>query len=98
MTGTPAAAPAAPRRRRGLFYGWYMIAGMMGIHWYVSASFVYGFGVLFVPILETFGWSRSIGSLTALFMQPVGGAVGAAHRRLRRPPRRAGRPQSAAWS
>ena len=53
-----------------------MIGGMMGIHWYVSASFVYGFGVLFVPILETFGWSRSVGSLTALFMQPVGGAVG----------------------
>ena len=74
-TATAAAAAAAPRRR-GLFYGWYMIGGMMGIHWYVSASFVYGFGVLFVPILETFGWSRSVGSLTALFMQPVGGAVG----------------------
>ena len=79
VNGAPAstaAAAAAPPRRRGLFYGWYMIAGMMGIHWYVSASFVYGFGVLFVPILETFGWSRSVGSLTALFMQPVGGAVG----------------------
>lgn len=74
--GPSGVAAAPPRRRRGLFYGWYMIAGMMGIHWYVSASFVYGFGVLFVPILETFGWSRSIGSLTALFMQPVGGAVG----------------------
>ncbi len=73
---TAAVAAAEPQRRRGLFYGWYMIAGMMGIHWYVSASFVYGFGVLFVPILETFGWSRSVGSLTALFMQPVGGAVG----------------------
>lgn len=79
VAAVPLVAPVAaapPRGRRGLFYGWYMIAGMMGIHWYVSASFVYGFGVLFVPILETFGWSRSIGSLTALFMQPVGGAVG----------------------
>ena len=50
----------------------------MGIHWYLSAAFVYGYGVLFVPILDTFGWSRTVGSLTALFMQPVGGAVGPA--------------------
>ena len=63
-------------RRRGLFYGWYMIGAMMGIHWYFSWAFVYGFGVFFVPILDAFGWSRGVGSLTALFMQPVGGAVG----------------------
>ena len=69
-------APEVGERRPRVFYGWYMLAGMMGIHWYVSAAFVYGFGVLFVPILDTFGWSRGVGSLTALFMQPVGGAVG----------------------
>ncbi len=69
-------APAPAGRRPRVFYGWYMLAGMMGIHWYFSAAFVYGFGVLFVPILDTFGWSRGVGSLTALFMQPVGGAVG----------------------
>ena len=71
-------ATAGRRKRPRVFYGWYMIGGMMGIHWYLSAAFVYGYGVLFVPILDTFGWSRTVGSLTALFMQPVGGAVGPA--------------------
>lgn len=75
VDATPADADAAGRRPR-VFYGWYMLGAMMGIHWYVSVAFVYGFGVLFVPILETFGWSRAVGSLTALFFQPVGGAVG----------------------
>ena len=69
-------APAPAGRRPRLFYGWYMVGAMMGIHWYLSAAFIYGFGVLFVPILDTFGWSRGVGSLTALFMQPVGGAIG----------------------
>ena len=70
------ARPGESARQPRLFYGWYMIGAMVGIHWYFSAAFVYGFGVLFVPILDTFGWSRGVGSLTALFMQPVGGAVG----------------------
>lgn len=74
---TPAAvSEAAPRRRPRIFYGYYMLASMMGIHWYMSAAFVYGFGVLFVPILDTFGWSRGVGSLAASFRQPVGGAMG----------------------
>ena len=68
-TGEP---PGRPR----IFYGWYMLGSMMGIHWYMSASFVYGFGALFVPILDTFGWSRGVGSLAASFRQPVGGAMG----------------------
>lgn len=73
----PAEVTDAPDRKRPrFFYGYYMLASMMGIHWYMSAAFVYGFGVLFVPILETFGWSRGVGSLAASFRQPVGGAMG----------------------
>ena len=74
---TPSAVAAASARKRPrIFYGYYMLASMMGIHWYMSAAFVYGFGVLFVPILETFGWSRGLGSFAASFRQPVGGAMG----------------------
>ena len=77
---TPTAATAATgapgHRRPRVFYGYYMLGSLMGIHWYMSAAFVYGFGALFVPILETFGWSRGIGSLAASFRQPVGGAMG----------------------
>ena len=70
-----AGAPGGAKRPR-IFYGYYMLGSMMGIHWYMSAAFVYGFGALFVPILETFGWSRGLGSLAASFRQPVGGAMG----------------------
>ena len=78
LAGVPpsAVAAASARRRPRVFYGYYMLASMMGIHWYMSAAFVYGFGVLFVPILETFGWSRGLGSFAASFRQPVGGAMG----------------------
>jgi MFS family permease len=73
--GVELAEPAASNRPR-IFYGYYMLGSMMGIHWYMSAAFVYGFGALFVPILDTFGWSRGVGSLAASFRQPVGGAMG----------------------
>lgn len=69
-------AEQATSGRPRIFYGYYMLGSMMGIHWYMSAAFVYGFGALFVPILDTFGWSRGVGSLAASFRQPVGGAMG----------------------
>ena len=76
-SSAPSGGATAPARRRPrVFYGYWMLGSMMGIHWYMSAAFVYGFGALFVPILDTFGWSRGVGSLAASFRQPVGGAMG----------------------
>jgi len=46
--------------RGGIFYGWFVLVGVMLIIFVVGGSFVNSFGVLLPIVCEEFGWSRAI--------------------------------------
>ena len=46
--------------RPRIFCGWYMVAAGMGIHLWISVSWVYAKQVFFTPISMYFGWSRAL--------------------------------------
>ncbi|SVE47806.1 uncharacterized protein METZ01_LOCUS500660, partial [marine metagenome] len=45
-----------PLRKKGVFYGWYIVAASVAINFYLSIVFFQGFQVFFLPILQEFGW------------------------------------------
>lgn len=65
---------------KGLFYGWYVVAGGWGVHVVVASTYVLGMGVLFNPIRDELGWTATATALAfslrqfeAGFMSPVVG-------------------------
>jgi len=46
------------KKRRPIFYGWYMVAASIAANTIFSAAYFQGFGVLIIPIERTFGWDR----------------------------------------
>jgi nitrate/nitrite transporter NarK len=46
------------KKRRKIFYGWYMVAASIAVNTIFSAAYFQGFGVLIIPIERTFGWER----------------------------------------
>ena len=66
----------ATGRRHDIFYGYYVVGAIMGIHWYLSATFVYGFQALFLPIVNDFGWSRGVASIAASLRNVENGMSG----------------------
>jgi sugar phosphate permease len=46
-------------QRRGIFFGWYIVAGSVLNNSLTSAAYFQGFQAFFLPILATFGWSRT---------------------------------------
>ena len=51
---------AAPRRRRGMFYGWWIvIAGGLGMSITAGINF-HGFSNFIIPLTNEFGWSRTL--------------------------------------
>jgi nitrate/nitrite transporter NarK len=46
------------KKRRQIFYGWYMVAASIVTNTIFSAAYFQGFGVLIIPIERTFGWDR----------------------------------------
>ena len=59
-----------------MFYGYYVVGAIMGIHWYLSTTFVYGFQALFLPIVNDFGWSRGVASIAASIRNVENGVAG----------------------
>ncbi|MBM2827200.1 MAG: hypothetical protein HW403_1264 [Dehalococcoidia bacterium] len=49
---------ARPRPR--IFYGWYIVAACIAMNFYLSLTFFQGFQAFFLPILNEFGWSRTL--------------------------------------
>ncbi|MDP2945831.1 MAG: MFS transporter, partial [bacterium] len=43
-----------------LFYGWWVVIACAIVHLYSAATFFYGFGALFNPIVEEFAWSYAL--------------------------------------
>jgi MFS family permease len=49
----------APAKRRGIFYGWWVVASAALVQCVNSAVYFYGMPVFFPPLIEEFGWSRT---------------------------------------
>jgi MFS family permease len=53
---------AGSREKKGIFYGWYIVAASFLILFFNSGA-MYSFGVVFKPIVAEFGWGRGPVSL-----------------------------------
>lgn len=69
----------SPVRGR-FFYGWWIVFAAAAINLLTGATFFYGFGVFFTPILTEFGWTNtqvalamSLRSEVSAFAAPVVG-------------------------
>jgi MFS family permease len=54
----PRASEQSARKRRQIFFGWYLVAASIATNTIFSAAYFQGFGVLIIPIERTFGWDR----------------------------------------
>ncbi|HEY6366508.1 MAG TPA: MFS transporter [Candidatus Binatia bacterium] len=68
------------KKRRPIFFGWYMVAASIATNTIFSAAYFQGFNVLIIPIERTFGWDRwvisaamSLRQLEAGILSPVVG-------------------------
>ncbi len=59
--------------RTGFFYGWWVVAASAAIVFLTGGTFFYGFGALFNPIVNEFGWSRASVSFAFSLRSEVGG-------------------------
>jgi len=46
-------------RKKGLFYGWWIVVSGIFLHFFSGGSFYYGFSVFFNPIRDAFGWNAA---------------------------------------
>ena len=63
------------KKRRPIFYGWYMVAASIAANTIFSAAYFQGFGVLIIPIERAFGWDRWVISAAMSLRQLESGIV-----------------------
>jgi nitrate/nitrite transporter NarK len=63
------------KKRRRIFYGWYMVGASIAANTIFSAAYFQGFGVLIIPIERTFGWDRWVISAAMSLRQLESGIV-----------------------
>ncbi len=59
--------------RTGYFFGWWVVFVSAAIVFLTGGTFFYGFGALFNPIVNEFGWSRASVSFAFSLRSEVGG-------------------------
>ncbi len=59
--------------RTGFFFGWWIVFASAAIVFLTGCPFFYGFGSLFNPIVNEFGWSRAATSFAFSLRSEVGG-------------------------
>ena len=74
MTNTHATEKSG-KKRRPIFFGWYMVAASIAANTIFSAAYFQGFGVLILPIERTFGWDRWVISAAMSLRQLESGIV-----------------------
>ena len=74
MTDTHATEKSG-KKRRPIFFGWYMVAASIAANTIFSAAYFQGFGVLILPIERTFGWDRWVISAAMSLRQLESGIV-----------------------
>ena len=70
------AAPAPPGKEPRVFYGWYVVAASIFTNALITAAYFQGFQAFFLPILNTFGWTRTAMSGAFSFRSLESGFVG----------------------
>jgi nitrate/nitrite transporter NarK len=63
------------KKRRRIFYGWYLVAASIATNTIFSAAYFQGFGVLIIPMERTFGWDRWVISAAMSLRQLESGIV-----------------------
>jgi sugar phosphate permease len=63
----------AVSERTGFFFGWWVVFASAAIVFLTGGTFFYGFGALFNPIVNEFGWSRASVSFAFSLRSEVGG-------------------------
>jgi nitrate/nitrite transporter NarK len=63
------------KKRRPIFFGWYMVAASIAANTIFSAAYFQGFGVLIIPIERTFGWDRWVISAAMSLRQLESGII-----------------------
>src|SRR5678815_865105 len=69
------ATETSVKRRRQIFFGWYLVAASIAANTIFSAAYFQGFGVLIIPIERTFGWDRWVISAAMSLRQLESGIV-----------------------
>jgi sugar phosphate permease len=64
---------AAASSRTGFFFGWWVVFASAAIVFLTGGTFFYGFGALFNPVVNEFGWSRASVSFAFSLRSEVGG-------------------------
>ncbi len=59
--------------RAGFFFGWWVVFASATVLFFTGGTFFYGFGALFNPIVNEFGWSRAAVALAFSLRTEVGG-------------------------
>lgn len=59
--------------RKGVFYGWVVVAACGSMAAICGGTFFFGFSALFEPIIREFGWSRAVTSVAYSLRAEVGG-------------------------
>jgi len=63
------------KKRRQIFFGWYIVAASIAANTIFSAAYFQGFGVLILPIERTFGWDRWVVSAAMSLRQLESGIL-----------------------
>jgi nitrate/nitrite transporter NarK len=63
------------KKRRRIFFGWYLVAASVAANTIFSAAYFQGFGVLILPIERAFGWDRWVISAAMSLRQLESGIV-----------------------
>ena len=67
---------AETTQRRGIFYGWYVVAAAAAINVYGAGVWFYGFPIFFKVLLDEFGWSAAAGAAVISLSRLEGGLEG----------------------
>ena len=72
-TGAP---PAPPPKRKGIFFGWYIVAGGFVLNAILGGLMFHAFGLYVVEFVEEFGWSRTALSIAFSIQMVEAGLLG----------------------
>src|SRR3989304_2033885 len=67
---------SATAKRRGIFYGWWVVLSTAMVTLYWAGTFFYGFTAFFDPIIAEFGWSRAVTASAFSIQRFEGGVAG----------------------
>ena len=75
--GAPTAAPPAPpAKRKGIFFGWYIVAGGFVLNAILGGLMFHAFGQYVVVFVDEFGWSRTALSIAFSIQMVEAGLLG----------------------